>query len=131
MLCLVVITFLLSTGITYAESVLIKPALHQNTKISSYNYNNDSAGLIYTNAVSKLTPTIVKLTVNSETFNYRNESPVNKRNYFFEFTMVFHDRLQQLIALFTGDNDELVSHDEMNNDALTAKASDQTCQKSS
>lgn len=128
-LCLVVIAFIFSTGITYAESVLIKPALHQHAKNSNYDHN--SAGLIYTSSFNTLTPTAIKLTASSETFSYRAETPVNKRNYFFEFTMIFHDRLQQLIAFFADDNDELVTHDEMSNNALTAKASAKTCQKSS
>ena len=130
-LCLVVLAFLFSTGITYAKSVLINPALQQNANNASYSYSNDSAGLIYTSSISTLTPTVIKLKTNSETFNYRKESLVNKKNYFFEFTMVFHDRLQQLIAFFTDDDDKLVSHNEMNNDALTAKASAETCQTSS
>ncbi|MDP7591339.1 MAG: hypothetical protein QF552_01305 [Litorilituus sp.] len=103
--CLALIAFILSFDITHAEAVLIKPALYHNNTKSLYIYSDNSAGLLYRRSVSQFKPIIVNLTANNQTIDDRKENLISQHNSFFEFTMIFHDRIHQFITIFTRDND--------------------------
>jgi len=126
LLCTIVLTFTLCVSLAHAESVFLKPALlitdNSNTK---YGYNKNSAGLFYLNSFPKLTP--ITLDINSDTFGFSPENVINERNYFFEFSIIFNDKLQQLIAFFTRNDSNFDVHNSADNNSFSAKTSIQKC----
>ncbi|OUR61113.1 hypothetical protein A9Q74_11395 [Colwellia sp. 39_35_sub15_T18] len=127
LLCTIVLTFTLCVSLAHAESMFLKPALlltdNNNTK---YSYNKNSAGLFYVNSLPKLSP--ITLNINSDTFGFTQENVINERNYFFEFSIIFNDKLQQLIAFFTRDNDDTI--EQVGSNSFSAKASSEKCSDS-
>lgn len=108
-----------------AKTVLIKPVLllTSHNKVM-YDYNKGSAGLIYTNSLLTLLPTSISLDADNEKFAFADEKVISEHNYFFEFSIIFNDKLQQLIAFFTSND----TSDEVRENNLTTKTSQQCIQ---
>ena len=128
LLSTIVVTFTLCSTLARAETILIKPALLVANDISiQYSYKKNDTGMFNSHSVQKLT---FQLEENIEAFEY-NVTPVNEaRNFFFEFSITFNDKLQQLIAFFTRDDDDFEVSDNIGNNSLSAKASIENCKKS-
>jgi len=116
LLCSTVVTFTLCTSVVCAEAVLIQPSVLISNQIPmSYRYNELSAGLFYRNALASI-PTIPSISTSNfdasdNRFGYSSTQVVNNHNSFFEFSIMFNDKLQQLIAFFTRSNDASSSGD--------------------
>lgn len=126
----IVLTFTLCTSLARAETVLIQPALMLSDSNTMYSYNKNSAGLMFVNSLPKLTPIALTLENHNDNFGFAQEQVINEHNYFFEFSIIFNDKLQQLIAFFTRDDDEYNAGDAIGNNSFAAKTSVQKCYES-
>ncbi|MCW8832212.1 MAG: hypothetical protein OQK09_13135 [Colwellia sp.] len=130
LVCTIVLTFTLCTNLVRAETILIQPALMLSDSNTIYSYNKNSAGLMYVNSLPTLTPITLTLENNHDSFGFAQEQVINEHNYFFEFSIIFNDKLQQLIAFFTRNDDEGKASNEVGNNSFTAKTSIQKCSES-
>ena len=71
----------------YVNAVSIQPAVAINTKL--------------------LTPSLSNQLID-ESFNYTSYNSNNSHNSFFEFAIVFNEKLQQFIAFFTRSSDKFI-----------------------
>ncbi len=128
LLSTIILTFTLCISLAHAEALFIKPVLIKPalmlTGINNavYSYNKNSAGLFYMNSLPKLAP--ITLDINSDTFGFAQENVINERNYFFEFSIMFNDKLQQLIAFFTHDDHDSDAQANVNNSSFSAKCAE-------
>ena len=128
LLCTIVLTFTLCVSLAHAETLFIKPVSIQPalmlTGINNtvYSYDKNSAGLFYLNSLPKLAP--ITLDINSDTFGFAQENIINERNYFFEFSIMFNDKLQQLIAFFTRDDHGSNAQANVNSSSFSAKCAE-------
>jgi len=125
----IVLTFTLCTSLVHAEAILIKPTLMLANSSTMYSYSKNSAGLMHVNSLPKLTPITLTIDNNNDVFGFAQEQVINDHNYFFEFSIIFNDKLQQLIAFFTSDDEESIN-DEIGNNSFTAKTSTKKCSES-
>lgn len=128
LLCTMVITFILSVSIARAETILVKPALMlTSNNHTMYSYNEQSAGLMYVKSPAELTPVALNLESFSDTFAFAKEKLISDHNYFFEFSLIFNDKLQQLIAFLNRDDDENHTDGKVDSHSLSTKTSTQEC----
>ncbi len=128
LLCTIVFTFTLCVSLARAEAILAKHALMLTSNHSTmYSYNENSAGLIYVKSRPKLIPITINLENNTDTFGFAKEKVISEHNYFFEFSIIFNDKLQQLIAFFTRDDDDHSVNEKVGSNSFSAKTSIQEC----
>ncbi len=128
LLCTIVLTFTLCVSIASAEAILIKPTLMLTSNNNTvYSFDENSAGLIYVNSLPKLVPADIRFEDQRNTFGFAEEKVISEHNYFFEFSIIFNDKLQQLIAFFTRDDDEHSVHEKVGNNSFSDKTLTQEC----
>lgn len=128
LLSTIVLTFTFCVSLACAESILVKPtSMLVNDDNIVYKYNENSAGLIYAETLAKLTPLNIGLDNTNDTFGFSKAKVINEHNYFFEFSIIFNDKLQQLIAFFTHDDNEHSEYKGLSNSFAT-KTSTQKCE---
>lgn len=121
-----VLTFILCSTFARADTILVKPALMLTDNHVKYEYNQKNAGLFYRQNLPVLTSRIINLDSSHE-FGFTQSTTIDDKNYFFEFTLIFNDKLQQLIAFFTKSDDNDDMNIEMDNDNFSTQISSKKC----
>lgn len=105
LLCLVIFTGTLFASFSYAQiapnkRLLNNPILLVSHIKSTDSYTKNSTNLLYLQSVTSLTPSALNIENKLNNFAYTQQRVADNHNYFFEFSIIFNDKLQQLIAFF-------------------------------